>query len=831
MAIADDFTINYNAQTITYTGGFTSGIPDSIYTVNALYSYLQETFDEPGQMDDPVPMSAQTPTEYTLLAPWFIDDESMKALYEGAIQTNGWTRAGTNAGIVQVKYDTFTAQPVSGDIGKAITHNPDGDAGILVGYDNTRQVLWIRPDSTAAANDFDSTSGDLEVATGTCDIDQDYAAEDGESIWACVYSLGSLESDTELYVVQVDDFTEVTTPDYTKLSSWWNANTDFTAADGVAVGHIDILVKVQEISVAVDEGKIIVYARQYSKLYAHYELSVSGGRTPIPLAMGDDLNNEDGHRQLLTNADSGTWDQNDVGTVIQEQGETANKAIITSLTGTSPNFTIQYYLIGTQADFISTDVLEDEGQTKTITVSGAPTDVGPAADTSITATFGGVLGDVDEDGTDEYYSCTIDCNSQTLNDVYQRLKFLTRRGESSDIDDNAAAGMVRIGEFYRGVGEYYIPYDTGSQDNPFTEGETITATGNFSCILVSKHDRGASVGFLIVRRVRGTLVIDNVQLNGGTSGHNALVDTDTGADPVTPVAEVLAAPFGTFAGGQMFFARGVYPSNVASADASNYQAIDSEGNVVNPPIKVTVQITGLLVGDRGAIFEVDTAGGIDITKDQHGLAANNDEGDADIVVDAAIPVDTPGKSTGGVVRCIDVSLGEETRYRYSDWDNITFTLSTGITGAADAGGSATLLVDAAVDFEAGDVEVGDIIYNSTQTEYATVVEIIDADNITTTALPSATWANTNNYQSNRLDRSYNGAEDEGYVPIIDGVVASGASSLSNTLVYNSVDINAIARVRWSSGAGEILPFEQKGRTVEDTGLSVAAIRTEDTIVT
>ena len=830
MAIADDFTIDYNAQTITYTGGFTNGIPNSIYTVNALYSYLQDTFDEPAQMDDPVPMSAQTTKEYTLLWPWFIDDTSMKALYEGAIQTTGWARTASSPGIVQVKYDTYTAQPVAGDIGKAVVHNPDGDAGVLVGYDNTRQIVWIRPNSTAAANNFDSTSGDLEISTGTMDIDQDYAAESGQSVWACIYTLGSLESDTELYVVQVDDFTEVATPDFTKLTSWWDSDVDFTGADGVSSGHIDILVKVREAGSLIDYGKLIIFARQYSKLYAHWSLTVIGGRTPVPLAMGDDLNNENGPRQLLTNADTGTWNQADVGKVIQEQGNTPNKAIITSLSGTSPNFTIQYYLIGNLEDFISTDVLEDEAQTKTITVNGAPTNVGPAADTSITATFGGTTGDVNQDGTDEYYSCTIDCNNQPLSEVYERLKYLTRRGESSDIDDNAAAGMVRIGEFYRSVGQYYIPYDNGSVDNPFTEGEEITATGSFTCILVSKHDRGTNEGFLVVRRVRGTLVTDGVQLSGGTSGHTADVDTNAGADPVGLITEVLNAPFGTFAGGQMFFARGVYPTNVYSADASNYQAIDSEGNIVYPPTTVTVQITGLLPEDRGAIFEVDTAGGIDITKDQHGLAAGNNEGNSTVVVDSSIPADTPGKATGGVIRCVDVSLQEETRYRYASWSDVTFTLSTGITGAADAGGSATLLVDAGVDFLTGDVEVGDSIYNSTGTAYATVLDIVDADNIITTTLSGATWATGNSYQTNRLDRNYNGAEDEAYVPLIDGVVPSGYTSLGNTLVYVA-DINCLARVRFSSGPGEILPFEQKSRTLADTGLTVAAIRTEDTIVT
>lgn len=68
MAIQDDFTIDYVNKRIYHSSGTT------IYTVNALYSYLQNTFDEPEQMDDPIPMSAQTPTEYTLINGWFMNE-------------------------------------------------------------------------------------------------------------------------------------------------------------------------------------------------------------------------------------------------------------------------------------------------------------------------------------------------------------------------------------------------------------------------------------------------------------------------------------------------------------------------------------------------------------------------------------------------------------------------------------------------------------------------------------------------------------------------------------------------------------------------------------
>jgi len=93
MAIQDDFTIDVVDKKITYTTAFVDDRPPSIYTANAFYKYLQDTFDEPGFLQHAVPMSAQTPTQYTLVNKWFMDDESMKALYGGSIQTSGWTFA------------------------------------------------------------------------------------------------------------------------------------------------------------------------------------------------------------------------------------------------------------------------------------------------------------------------------------------------------------------------------------------------------------------------------------------------------------------------------------------------------------------------------------------------------------------------------------------------------------------------------------------------------------------------------------------------------------------------------------------------------------------
>lgn len=84
MAIQDDFTLDYTAKTISHNVG-----PTTRYTVNALYSWLMDLFDDAGQMDDQVPMSAQTPTEYSLINGWsFGADSDLGYLYGGSIVDN-----------------------------------------------------------------------------------------------------------------------------------------------------------------------------------------------------------------------------------------------------------------------------------------------------------------------------------------------------------------------------------------------------------------------------------------------------------------------------------------------------------------------------------------------------------------------------------------------------------------------------------------------------------------------------------------------------------------------------------------------------------------------
>lgn len=328
--IQDDFSIDYVGKRIYHSSGTT------VYSANELYSWLLDTYDELGQMDDDVPMSAQTPTEYTLINGWYMDDESFKFLDGGAIKTVGWASEIHVVGFASAGYTSA----VSGDIGKMV--NDDGaDFGTLLAYDNTLRKWWIRTGSATTMASGSAVTIDSGTGAGTTDV----ISATGENLWANPYSLGTIESGSELYIEQNGSI----------LTAWW------------AAGHIDVLVKVKEAGTEIDGAVITVFTRELSDSYDQYEVDLSaGGRLPIPLATANDLNN-----------------QTAAGTIEDWQ----------------------------------------DGTVATVAIA-----------------FGTYAADVSGNGVNENYKVQIDCDSQPIENVYEVLKYWTRRGTSTTL--NSVNGAI-----------------------------------------------------------------------------------------------------------------------------------------------------------------------------------------------------------------------------------------------------------------------------------------------------------------------------------------------------------------------------------------------------
>lgn len=132
-----------------------------------------------------------------------------------------------------------------------------------------------------------------------------------------------------------------------------------------------------------------------------------------------------------------------------------------------------------------------------------------------------------------------------------------------------------------------------------------------------------------------------------------------------------ASPFGTFAGGKLFGARGVLFVNMDAGDASNYQTIDNAGNTRTPPATVSVQVTGLQSGDQ--VFQATVDGGGAVVKNTYTLASGNDNGDGTVTITGTINNDTPAS---GYLRIVRAGSFEH-RYAYTSYNRTSgvFTLS------------------------------------------------------------------------------------------------------------------------------------------------------------
>ncbi len=260
MAIDTEVLFDYTNRRIYRHGSATSAIE----SVNALYSHIQDTFDELTEMDDKVPMSAATPTSYKLDNGWYLEEEVMRHLDGGAIETTGYTN--------EVYTIEFVGDPgtVAGDIGKTVTGSTTGTIGILLDYDNTAQKWWVRTGGVVSLDPGETIEVTTDGGTGT---GTESANATGETLFANPYTLGTLFTTLPLYIIQ----------DSVEVTSYY------------ADGAFDILIKVMEADVDIDSRKITVFGRKWGEAYTNFNITLtSAGQNAVPLGTANDLNVDEG---------------------------------------------------------------------------------------------------------------------------------------------------------------------------------------------------------------------------------------------------------------------------------------------------------------------------------------------------------------------------------------------------------------------------------------------------------------------------------------------------------------------------------------------------------
>ena len=80
--ISNDFTLNFKKKQISHNPKGS----DTVYTLQELYSFIQDIFDEPTYMKYDIPIVANSKKEYTLINGWNITNESLKYLKYGILK-------------------------------------------------------------------------------------------------------------------------------------------------------------------------------------------------------------------------------------------------------------------------------------------------------------------------------------------------------------------------------------------------------------------------------------------------------------------------------------------------------------------------------------------------------------------------------------------------------------------------------------------------------------------------------------------------------------------------------------------------------------------------
>jgi hypothetical protein len=812
------FTVYYEDENrrkqIRWTG---TTVKSDVQKMIDVYDSTEDLMTIATQSNDGLIFSAETPGEYTIgkidageIEPWFIDMKSMEhivgdyANFTGcALKTSGWTRAvGTNAGIVCVPV-TSGGAIVIGDIGLDITH-ADADAGTLLDVIVTggaTDYLWIRPDSSAAANNFDSTSGNL-----TCNANvsvQNAAATTGEMVWGNPYTQGAIVPDTHIFILQ--DGVKVTSSDAT-AEDWW---TD---------GHIDRNLPIKDYTTAgfptIDEGYLTVKADQYGSKYTYAIIrmnTTTGGNVSAGLSSGADGTNTTGYASITISGGSGNWTVGD-----EIQGDTSGaRGIITQIDSPGATATLHFYYIGDPLTaFNGSEAISNNDDTGAATGSGAVANQGPALTTWFdgnlqpTYTFTNTQADIDDDTVNEEYAIAIHLQSSSLAQMHEYNKYAKRRGSTVQLD-----GID--GEQWIGL-DLAINYASISGTVP--EGSVVTGkTSGATATLVSNP--GGTSNTALLRNTRGTFIDGEAIYE--TDGVNEFDASGLTVEVIVPVAE---SSFGTLAGTTYFASRGVLLTNYKGAEENSFVLIDATGTTRQRPTSITMTILNAKQYDYISCWRL-LGDGLGINKTEYTATGGEAIGDATIDT-TAIAADVPGKVAGGTVVLVDVTDNNEEYFmRYSSYTAASglITLANAVS-TVKATSTETTVVDTG-NFTAAIVKVGDLFYNTTRSLYAYVKARTD-DNTIVLDRAITGQVSTDSYELNCVP-VVTTSSDQLFFPIVWKFMESDGTASASMQYVAPIFAKVIAR-NTSDAAQKIKGFTA-AVSIDGTGGNASVTRIPNTV--
>jgi hypothetical protein len=448
-------------------------------------------------------------------------------------------------------------------------------------------------------------------------------SSNGQELWSNLYSIGDQFRSSFIYIIQ----------NGVEISPWW------------AVGNIDVLLLVKTGGALIDSGNVRAFSRDSDGIFDHNACGLAGGsRNPVGVNTGDDLNyHSTGDFYLQVSATAGF----DVGNYVAGQTSAATARINYVDTGNSR----LYCCMEEGGPFTVGGEVVQERLTRDGTSTGTTATLSPA-------------GEVDA--------------IRGYTDV--KFAFVTKKFTGGTV----GSGPFQVGEtitqntsnatflYVGSVGtDLYVQFVSGTPDDTHqlvggTSSATYTPTGSAAVTTIAK-DMNNGAGAMPYRAVvtgGGRAIQQVYQYLKYVARHNATTPVINGEDGEQyrsasegVYTDTKPAPFGTFAGGAFFGARGIW---VEATLTAAYQLTDANGTLQIPPSYQKVTVThASLVGCEILVAEIS---GGDIITDQYTI----DHVTSNTIV-ATTSINANKTPMSGVLR-----IGDD-KYAYTGFSSATFS--------------------------------------------------------------------------------------------------------------------------------------------------------------
>ena len=259
--------------------------------------------------------------------------------------------------------------------------------------------------------------------------------------------------------------------------------------------------------------------------------------------------------------------------------------------------------------------------------------------------------DVSGDGIDEFYYSNWDVNTptRTINEFYERMKYLTREGSAETLYGLSA-------EVFRGITH---EIDVDGVVGSFVEPEQVSWAGGTGQLLAI-NDPAAGTKIWI-QLLTGVIPTDDQIITGTTSAATANVN-------VSVIERSISTPFvGASTGSALIgsFGLGVQTDDLLATDT----LFDLTNTSISAPNNVTFSVSGLVSLEDYVLVGPETGGTLETS--QLSLAADlTTDGITEVTVTTPIPSDTP---SSGTIRVQD-NDGFFRRIEYSSYAGNIFTV-------------------------------------------------------------------------------------------------------------------------------------------------------------